>query len=129
MSSTPLSLVPQDRVKFRGEKLPYTVRAVTKGGRFAILTKPFNPRRTVLYTVIDFDRGVRGKDNYYGLGYETPEDIERALHNFQHTEDGDHGEGCEIEWCYGRAAEVSYRTANHIPLDIEQVLAFGGPRP
>lgn len=43
-----------DRVKLGATKRQWTVRGVTAEGRFAILTQPFNPKRTVLYTVIDF---------------------------------------------------------------------------
>jgi hypothetical protein len=122
-----------DRVKFAEEAQRYTVRAVTRGGRFAICTKPFNPRRTVLYSVIDFRRGVRGRDNYYGLGYESDEDIASALHQFQHTEDEDPPEvtnDCEFDggWCHG-GAEVSGRTANHITLRIESVIHPEQDRP
>jgi hypothetical protein len=72
-----------DRVWFHEEKAPYRVRAVTSDGRYAICTKPFNPKRTVLYTVIDWHRERRGADNYYGLGYETPEQIANALDYFE----------------------------------------------
>lgn len=39
------------KIWFEGEKRPYTVRACDE--RFAICTKPFNLRKTVLYTIID----------------------------------------------------------------------------
>lgn len=109
-----------DKVKLAATKRQWTVRAVTNAGRFAILTQPFNLQRTVLYTVIDFDRGVRGRDNYYGLGYETPEDIASALHEFQHTEDG--SPQCENNdsFCRG-GADVSFRSGNHERLDFESV--------
>jgi hypothetical protein len=83
-----------DRVTFREEKRPYTVRAAVPGGRFFILTKPFNVQRTVLYTIIDRGGrmrgvvqwpgdpayGVRGPDDrVFGMGYETQQEIdERA---------------------------------------------------
>jgi hypothetical protein len=123
------SLRVGDRVKFADEKQRWTVRAVTTGGRFVILTKPFNLQRTVLYTVVDFDRGVRGRDNYYGLGYETPEDIDQALHEFQHTEDQarqaivtrcDNNPDERAFFCRG-GAEVSHRSSNHIRLDFEAI--------
>lgn len=41
------------RIKFREEKCRYTVRASNRF--YAVCTKPFNVRNTVLYTVIDFD--------------------------------------------------------------------------
>jgi hypothetical protein len=78
-----LRLAPGDRVKFRGEKQRYTVRAVSTDGRWVICTKPFNLRRTVIYTVIDFDSGVRGPDNCLGLGYETEDQIAAAMVKFE----------------------------------------------
>lgn len=107
-----------DRVRFGATKQRWAVQAVTDQGRFAILTKPFNAQRTVLYTIVDFDRGVRGKDNFHGLGYETPEDIAEALHGLQHTEDDDRT--CEGDWCIG-GVEVSYRSGNHIRLDFVSI--------
>lgn len=50
------------RIWFAEEKRPYRVRA--SSDRFAICTKPFNlVEGTVLYTIVDFDRGVRGLDD------------------------------------------------------------------
>jgi hypothetical protein len=111
-----------DKVKLSDTVRRWTVRGVTKAGRFAILTQPFNLKRTVLYSVIDFDRGVRGRDNFHGLGYETDEQIVDALHNFQHTEDGDAWtrDQCSDEWCRGQA-DVSFRSGGHVRLDIEAV--------
>jgi hypothetical protein len=81
---TPIDPIPMevgDKVTFREEKRPYTVRA--KSERYVILTKPFNLQHTVLYCVIDWESGVRGPDDYYGLGYETQEDIDHALALFE----------------------------------------------
>jgi hypothetical protein len=81
-----------DKVTFAEEKRPYTVRAVVPGGRFYILTKPFNAKRTVLYSIIDREGqmrgvmdgaadavwGVRGPDDrVFSRGYETQEDIDQ----------------------------------------------------
>lgn len=66
------------RVRFAGEKRAYRVRAANE--RFAICTKPFNPRRTVLYTIIDFRDCVRGTENLiFCLGFETDEQCQEAL--------------------------------------------------
>lgn len=113
------ALAVGQKVRFERTKTAWTVRAVTKSGRFVILTQPFNLQRTVSYTVIDFDRGVRGVDNYYGLGYETDEEIADALHEFQHTEDDDdRTDDCPREYCR-HGAEVSCR--NHIRLDFKAI--------
>lgn len=107
-----------DKVALSDTKRKWTVRGVTRAGRFVILTQPFNLKRTVLYTVIDFDRGVRGRDDMYGVGYETDEDIASALHQFQHTEDG--SPQCADNSCFG-SLDVSFRSGNHVRLDIESV--------
>ncbi|MCF7550984.1 hypothetical protein [Pseudonocardia sp. WMMC193] len=80
-----VELHPGDRVEFRDEprRVWWTVRAVSTGGRWVVLTVPFNVRRTVLYTVIDFVSGVRGPDDYGGLGYEDDEQIAAALARFE----------------------------------------------
>lgn len=109
-------LTKGDRVRFAATAQRWTVRGVTTGGRFAILTKPFNLKRTVLYSVIDFKRGVRGRDDHYGLGYETDELVAEALEMFQVTEEREDGK--EGRWRAASGADVSYRSANHITLDF-----------
>lgn len=70
---------PGMKIRFAEEKTAYTVQAVSANGRYVVCTKPFNPRRTVLYTIIDLARGVRGADNrVFHMGYETPEDCQHA---------------------------------------------------
>jgi hypothetical protein len=73
------------RVRFAEEKQAYTVRAI--GPRFAVCTKPFNPRHTVLYTVIDFEEKIRGTEGVVlGLGAETDEDCEEMLQRLESVE-------------------------------------------
>ena len=87
-----------DRVRFAEEKQAYTVQA--RGERFLICTKPFNPRRTVLYTIVDLAKGVRGtEDLIFGLGAETREQCQQML---DRLERGD--------------TDVSYR--NRVPLRL-----------
>lgn len=67
------------RVKFVSEKQAYTVRA-SDGERFAVLTKPFNARRTVLYTIVDRVERIRGRENLiFCMGFETDEKCFEAL--------------------------------------------------
>ena len=95
------------KIKFRGEKQRFTVRACDE--RFAICTKPFNPRRTFLYTIVDLKEGVRGPENLvFGLGAETDEQCREMLERLtKGTEDG-------------LVTEVSHR--NRVKLDIENIL-------
>ena len=54
------------KVKLDAERQRYTVMA--RNERFAIMTKPFNAKRTYLYTIADLKRGVRGPCNLiFGL--------------------------------------------------------------
>jgi len=58
-----------DKIKMDEEVQRYTVQAVNED--FAIMTKPFNARRTYLYTIVDFKRKIRGpSDLLFGPCYE-----------------------------------------------------------
>jgi hypothetical protein len=91
-----------DKIKFAEEKQAYTIRA--RGERYLVCTKPFNPRKTVLYTVVDLVEDVRGTENLvFGMGAETNEECEEMV---QRLESGQ--------------SEVSYR--NRIKLNVEKVI-------
>lgn len=60
------------KIWFESERQGYTVRAYNTA--FAILTKPFNISKTVLYTIIDWELGIRGPSNLiFNIGAETDE--------------------------------------------------------
>lgn len=64
-------LTPGLRVQFQEEKQAYTVQAANS--QFAICTKPFNAQKTVLYTIIDWAKGIRGPEGVvFSGGAETP---------------------------------------------------------
>lgn len=74
-----------DRIYFQGEIKPYRVRACDN--RFIICTKPFNPKRTVLYTIIDLNQNIRGTENLvFGMGFESDQDCNEALERLQSGE-------------------------------------------
>lgn len=90
-----------DKIKFLSEKHRYTVQACDD--RFVVCIKPFNARKTFLYTIIDFERDVRGRENLiFCMGFETKEQCEEALERLQKGE-----------------SEVSYR--HYQKLDIEKI--------
>jgi len=92
-----------DKILFAEEKQRYKVRGRTDN--FIVCTKPFNARKTVLYTIIDIDRNVRGRDNMiFCPGYETDEDISDVVKKLAN------GEMC-----------VSYRNSKYIDLNIVSV--------
>jgi len=66
------------KVWFEGEKQGYTVRA--SNAAFAVLTKPFNARKTVLYCIIDWESDLRGPENLlFGIGAETSQECAEML--------------------------------------------------
>ena len=73
----PAELHVGNSVQFAESKRWWRVRALAD--RFVILTSPFNLQRTVIYSIIDWERGVRGPDDHYGVGYETEQEIADAL--------------------------------------------------
>lgn len=92
-----------DKIKFAEEKRAYTVQAL--GPRYAVCTKPFNPKHTVLYSVVDFKEKVRGTENLiFGMGAETREQCQEMLERLETGE-----------------TEVSHRT--RIPLKTDALLA------
>lgn len=81
---------PGDKIKMCGERQRYTVQGFDD--RFIIATKPFNARRTYLYTIIDRLRLVRGPINMtLGLPNDvnTPQGAEELL-TFMREEGGGH---------------------------------------
>ena len=70
---------------------------------FAVCTKHFNARKTVLYTVIDRYKQIRGTENLvFGCGAETAAQCQEMLDRLTQGE-----------------SEVSYR--NNIKLNIENI--------
>ena len=71
-----------DRIRFSEERQSYTVQACD--GRFAVCTKPFNAKRTVLYSIADFRDRIRGTENLiFCMGFENREACEEALKRLQ----------------------------------------------
>lgn len=77
-----ISFFPGDKIKFQEESQQYTIRACDK--RFLICTKPFNPKHTVIYTIVDLLNGIRGTENLvFGFGAETDEQCQEMLLRLQ----------------------------------------------
>lgn len=111
-----------DKIWFAEEVQGYTVRA--RNNRFIICTKPFNPKRTVLYTIIDLEREVRGPCNMiFGPGFETDEQIEGAMQRLQNHCDNNHIGKINLpgipEMEYQASMEVTHR--NFVPLVIHKI--------
>lgn len=84
------------KIHFEEERHGYTVQA--RDERFLVCTKPFNPRHTVLYTIVDLEKLIRGPENLvFGMGAETREQCEDMLERLN-GQDRDAGFATEISW-------------------------------
>ena len=98
-----------DSVWFAAGRKPFKVRAAND--RFAICTQPYNFKpKTVIYTIIDFERNVRGLDNMV-LGIYSYYNDEECVAALQDLING--------------TMEVSYRTSKNVELDIIKVKSYG----
>lgn len=107
--ATKIKLNKGDSVWFAAGTKPFKVRAAND--RFAICTQPYNFKpKTVIYTIIDFARNVRGLDNTVlgDYSYYTDEECEAALQEL-----------------INGTMEVSYRTSKNVELDIIKVKSYG----
>ena len=91
------------RIKFKKEQKSYKV--VAQNERYLICVKPFNLRKTFLYTIVDKKEKMRGPDNMIFGAKHFYDTIEGAKLGLKELESGD--------------IELSYRRS--IPLDIEWV--------
>lgn len=94
-----------DSVWFSTSKKSFKVRECND--RFAICTQPFNLKpNTVLYSIIDFNRNVRGLDNlvFSVYDYYTDEDCKQAMEDLMKDE-----------------IEVSWKDNKHVKLDIVKI--------
>lgn len=94
-----------DKVYFSSEKAPYTVKAFD--GRYAICTKPYNFKKTVMYTIVDFKEDKRSTNNlvFNIYDYKVQKDIDQCLKDL-------------------RSGEIQLSRRNSIGLDIRRVHRF-----
>lgn len=85
------------KVWFRSQKQGYTVRASNVA--FSVCTKPFNAQKTVLYTIIDWESGVRGVENLiFGMGAETDKECTEMLKRLTNGESAVSGRNyCDLD--------------------------------
>lgn len=66
------------KIKFLEEKRPYQIQS--ENDRYLICTKPFNLKKTVIYTIVDLKEQIRGTENLiFCMGFETKELCDEAL--------------------------------------------------
>lgn len=73
------------KIWFMEEKQGFTVRASNVA--FAVCTKPMNALKTVLYTIIDWNEQIRGRENLvFGMGTETSKQCNEMLNRLTNGE-------------------------------------------
>ena len=66
------------KIKFVEEKQKYTIMA--SNACFLICNKPFNAKKTVLYTIVDRKEKIRGVESLiFGFGAKTKKECEEML--------------------------------------------------
>lgn len=72
-----------DKIAFDTEKGLYTVKACDE--RYLICTKPYNFKKTVFYSIVDLEKGIRGPNNlvFNSYDYKNQKDIDRCLKDLQ----------------------------------------------
>jgi hypothetical protein len=74
-----------DKIKIPNQRNRFTIRAFDK--RFIIMTKPFNARKTYLYSIIDLQELLRGPDNLIFGNYNCYEkEADKCLKQLQNGE-------------------------------------------
>ena len=63
-----------DKIKFAESKQRFTIRACNS--RYMVCTKPFNAKKTFLYTIVDLEEGIRGRDGYICTAYDYTKESE-----------------------------------------------------
>jgi len=73
------SLKVGDKIYFKGEKKGYEIKA--RNMRYLICTKPFNPKRTVTYTILDSEELINSTNNcvFNPYDYTCQKDIDESL--------------------------------------------------
>jgi hypothetical protein len=91
-----------DKIEFAELKGKYTVKG--RSENFVICTQPYNPQKTVRYTIIDFEKDIRGTHN--------------LVFNMWDMKNNDDIEDC-LKHLISSEIEISHR--NNVVLDIWKV--------
>ena len=91
------------KIKFVDETQRYTVQASNRF--YSICTKPFNAKKTVIYTIVDWYNKLRGtEDLIFCNGAETKEQCEDMLNRLTNGESNISGRN----WCNLRIQDVEF---------------------
>lgn len=103
------------KIYFNGEKQPMKVKALTE--RFAIVTKPFNPQRTVIYSILDFKEQKKAPNNlvFNIYDYAIQEDIDECMKDLLSGE-------CELSRRNSVDLNIDWERTGSRELKLERIL-------
>ena len=109
-----------DKIKFKKEKQRYTISACDD--RFIIAWKPFNPRRTFMYTIIDLKENERSSDNYYcAFDYTNEKEAQEAIEILNRTAKKREQDIIELNSFTGSFEGLWLSGRRDMELDIERI--------
>lgn len=109
-----------DKIKFKSEKQRYTISACND--RFIIAWKPFNARKTFIYTIIDLIENERSSDNYYcAFDYSDTKEAQEALDILNQTAEDRDNNVMRANFFTGKFEGLWLSGRRNIELDIERI--------
>lgn len=81
--------IPEARIGLKGQKK--TFKVIARNDNFIIIVRPYNPKKTFEYSILDLEYMECNHDNYYTkYDYSNKEECEEALKELQETRDEIH---------------------------------------
>lgn len=81
--------IPEARIGWKGQKK--TFKVIARNDNFIIIVRPYNPKKTFEYSILDLEYMECNHDNYYTkYDYSNKEECEEALKELQETRDEIH---------------------------------------
>lgn len=78
--------IPEARIGWKGQKK--TFKVIARNDNFIIIVRPYNPKKTFEYSILDLKHMECNHDNYYTkYDYSNKEECEIALRELQETRD------------------------------------------
>lgn len=79
-----LFAIPGAKLQWKGQKKKFKV--IARNDNFIIITRPYNPKKTFEYSILDLEYMECNKDNYYcRYDYQDVEECKKALEKLQQT--------------------------------------------
>lgn len=79
-----LFAIPGAKLQWKGQKKKFKV--IARNDNFIIITRPYNPKKTFEYSILDLEYMECNKDNYYcRYDYQDVEECKKALEELQQT--------------------------------------------